>query len=205
MKLYILHHGIIDTNSYIIADGPDCAVIDCGVKSGDVMQVIEKNCLDLKYIILTHGHFDHVFHVKSLKDVTKAKVCLHESEIDLYRNPDINGFSMFGMAREMNLAEPDILLHDGVVLESGALKLRIIHTPGHTQGSICILSEDSLFSGDTLFSMSIGRTDLPTGSSKSLHNSITQKLFTLEDRITVYPGHGPKTTIGHEKANNPYV
>ena len=205
MTIYTLPHGLVDSNSYIISDGLDCVIIDCGVKAKDVLQVIEKNSLNPRYIILTHGHFDHVYHVKPLKDATNAKVCLHESEVDLYRDPDKNGFSMFGMAREMNLPQPDQLLNDGLVLEAGTLKLNIIHTPGHTQGSICILAENYLFSGDTLFSMSVGRTDLPSGSSKSLHDSITKKLFTLDDEVTVYPGHGSKTTIGYEKANNPYV
>lgn len=205
MNIYTLPHGMWDTNTYVLSDGNECAVIDCGAKAGEVVSVAEKHGLNIKYIILTHGHFDHTYHVRSLNELTEAKLCLHESELELYRNPDMNGYGMFGGLSPLGLPEPDVLLQDGSALEVGGLKIRIIHTPGHTPGSICILADDSLFSGDTLFQLAVGRTDLPGGNSKSLYDSIKRKLFSMEDGITVYPGHGPRTTIGFERANNPHV
>lgn len=205
MALFVLSHGIFDSNTYILSDDKECVVIDSGVNPGEIMHIVESNGLQVKYIILTHGHFDHIYHVQSLKEKTGAQLCIHEDELALYQNPDMNGSMMFGAGREVKAPAPDILLKDGQVLQVGALRLEIIHTPGHSPGSICILCGDMLFSGDTLFAMSIGRTDFPGGSARAMSESLHKKLFTLEDNITVYPGHGPKTSIGYEKENNPYA
>lgn len=205
MVLYVLSGGIFDSNTYILSDGNECIVIDCGVDPKRVMDVVERNNLEVKYIILTHGHFDHIYHAKSLRDKTGAKLCVHEDELELYRNPMLNGSRMFGAGKDVETVEPDMLLKDGQRLEAGNLTVEIIHTPGHSPGSICVLSENMLFSGDTLFAMSVGRTDFPGGNARALNESIHKKLFTLDENIEVYPGHGPKTTIGFEKENNPYV
>ena len=204
MSLYVLPTGVFESNTYILSDGRECVVIDCGVSAREIMDVVEKNGLHVKYIILTHGHFDHIYHVQNLKEKTGAQLCLHEDELDLYQNPMMNGARMFG-ARDIVTPQPDILLKDGQKLQAGSLSLEIIHTPGHSPGSICILTGNMLFSGDTLFAMSIGRTDFPGGSHKAMEESLHNKLFKLDDSIEVYPGHGPKTTIGFEKEHNPYA
>jgi len=204
MALYVISNGVFGSNTYILSDGKDCAVIDCGVDSRRVMDVVTKNGLNVKYIILTHGHFDHIYHLNSLKEKTGARLCIHEDERELYLNPMLNGTRMFGTGEEIVTPEPDILLKDGQKLQVGNLTLEIIHTPGHSPGSICILSGNMLFSGDTLFAMSIGRTDFAGGNARAMYESL-KKLFRLGDAIEVYPGHGPKTTIGFEKENNPYA
>ncbi|NLW03092.1 MAG: MBL fold metallo-hydrolase [Clostridiaceae bacterium] len=204
MALYVLPNGIFESNTYILSDERECVVIDCGVNTREIMDIVESKGLHVKYIILTHGHFDHTYHVKSLKEKTGAKLCLHEDELELYQNPMLNGSRMFGAGRGFETSAPDILLKDGQKLQAADLNLEIIHTPGHSPGSICILSGSTLFTGDTLFAMSIGRTDFPGGSHKAMTESL-QKLFTLDDSIEVYPGHGPKTTIGYEKEHNPYA
>mgnify|MGYP003760414693 CR=1 FL=1 len=205
MALYVLQNGIFDSNTYILSDDKECVVIDCGVNPREIMNIVESKGLNVKYIILTHGHFDHIYYVHDLKEKTGAKLCLHENELNLYRDPLRNGSMMFGSGREVKTVMPDILLKDGHKLQAGNLSLEIIHTPGHSPGSICILSDDMLFSGDTLFAMSVGRTDFPGGSATAMRESLHQKLFTLDESITVYPGHGPKTTIGYEKEHNPYA
>lgn len=204
MALYVLPNGIFESNTYILSYDKECVVIDCGVNAREILDVVEKNGLHVKYIILTHGHFDHTWHVQSLKEKTGAKLCLHEDELELYQNPMLNGSRMFGAGSDAETPDPDILLKDGQKLQAGEMSLEIIHTPGHSPGSICILSGNMLFSGDTLFAMSIGRTDFPGGSHKAMIESL-HRLFMLDDSIEVYPGHGPKTTIGYEKEYNPYA
>ena len=207
MALYVLPYGIFESNTYIISDDSSkaCVVIDCGVEPEKILDMVGRNGLSVKYIILTHGHFDHIYHVKNLKEKTGAQVCIHEAELNLYQNPMLNGSRMFGAGRDVETVAPDILLKDGQKLQAGDMTLEIIHTPGHSPGSICILCDGMLFSGDTLFQLSIGRTDFPGGNPEAMEASLHNKLFTLDENIVVYPGHGPKTTIGYEKENNPYA
>lgn len=203
-ELYVLPYGVFNSNTYILSGGRECVVIDCGVDDRKIMDVVERKGLHVKYILLTHAHFDHIYHVKSLKEKTGAKLCLHEDELEFYQDPFQNGSRMFGDGRDVEIAAADVLLKDGQTLQAGDLSLKIIHTPGHSPGSICILCGSMLFSGDTLFAMSIGRTDFPGGNAMAMKESL-KKLFQLDDNITVYPGHGPKTSIGYEKENNPYA
>jgi len=205
MEIITIPDGVFDSNTYIIANGHECAIVDCGVKAGSIMRVLEKNDLKAKYIILTHGHCDHVYHVEAVKDAALAPVLLHEDELELYQDLEKNGFVLFGMHRDISLPAPDMLLRNGQRLKLGSTELKIIHTPGHSPGSICILTDRGVLTGDTLFAMSIGRTDFYGGSGRAIQQSITQKLFTLPEDTVVYPGHGPSTKIGFEKANNPYV
>ncbi|NLM72741.1 MAG: MBL fold metallo-hydrolase [Clostridiaceae bacterium] len=204
MDIKVLSNGIFDSNTYIVYDNGECAVIDCGVNTGDVLNYIEKNSLKVRYIILTHGHIDHIFHAAEMKGKTGAELCIHEDEAALYSDPSLNGTEMFGFESLRNAA-PDRLLKHGDKLPLGNTELKIIHTPGHSPGSMCILCENSLFSGDTLFASSVGRTDLVGGSWLKLKDSIENRLYTLPDDIRVYPGHGGATTIGFERENNPYV
>jgi hydroxyacylglutathione hydrolase len=205
MELLVLSNGIFGSNTYLLCDQNECAVIDCGVDSKDVLRKVNEKNLTIKYIILTHGHVDHVYYADSLKQASKALLCLHEDEYELYSDSFKNGFALFGVKRDVKLPAPDRLLKDGDKLKLGNTQIEVIHTPGHSPGSICLLCEGVLLSGDTLFALSVGRTDLYGGSFKQLVSSLNNRLFSLDGDIVVYPGHGPETTIEYERENNPYA
>lgn len=205
MELKVFSNGIFDSHCYLLYDHGECAIIDGGVNYVDVMNFINEKSLKTRYIILTHGHIDHIFYLEKIKEKTGAELCIHEDEVELYLDPSKNGIELFGVKRPVELPEPDILLKHGTKLPLGSTTLEIIHTPGHSPGSICILCENNLFSGDTLFALSVGRTDFYGGSSQKLTESIKQRLYSLDDNVIVWPGHGPSTTIVHERENNPYV
>ncbi len=204
MEVKVLSKGIFDSNTYIIYDNGECAIIDSGVKTENVINFVKANSLDVRYIILTHGHIDHIFYASELKEATGAELCIHEDEESLYSDPSQNGAQLFGLTSTRPTA-PDRLLKHGDKLPLGNTTIKIIHTPGHSLGCICILCENNLFSGDTLFASSVGRTDLIGGSWQQLKESIENRLYTLNDDTKVYPGHGWSTTIGFERENNPYV
>ncbi len=191
------------SNCYIAGDNGEGVIIDAGVDTAEITEAVKDLKLKIKYILLTHAHIDHLVSVDELRSGLGAKVMLHEKEARALSNPFYNGSGLFGLKRSFQ--EADGLLRDGDVLEAGGLKFEIIHTPGHTSGGICIKLGDNLFTGDTLFMMSIGRTDLGDGDQAQLMDSIKNKLMTLKDETKVYPGHGTATTIGYERANNPFV
>lgn len=193
------------TNCYIIADDTtkEAAVIDPGDYFEDIAEVINTNELTLKYIILTHSHFDHIGAVGALKEKTAALIIIHESENEFLKLPERN-LSIY-MKEPSIQPTADITVKGGEELSIGDIGLNIIHTPGHSMGGICILAEDKLFSGDTLFKGDIGRSDLIGGDYDVLINSINTKLMPLADNVSVYPGHGPSTTIGDERKNNRYI
>ena len=205
MEPIILTNGIFGSNTYIIESNNQCAIIDCGNKPENIKRIIENRGFEPKYIILTHGHADHIFYAGRLKETTYALVCLHKSELPVYSDNDNNGYNLFGFNTDIAKPYPDLLLNHGDSLPLGEVNLEIIHTPGHSPGGICILCEDMLFSGDTLFQLSVGRTDLFGGSQKQLIESIKTRLYTLDGAVKVYPGHGMPTTIDYERENNPYV
>lgn len=207
--------GMLDSNCYIIEDGGEAAVIDPGADHGEIMRALGEHGLTLKYIIYTHGHIDHVCEGDMLRSLTGARVVAHEDEAPLLEDPLLNGSALFWTARKMGSA--DITVKDGDVLKLGNTELEIIHTPGHTPGGICVLirsagdggrtgkhSTNCVFTGDTLFRLSIGRTDLGAGDSRVLMASL-DRLMELDDDVVVYPGHGPATTIGFERENNPWL
>ena len=177
--------------------------IDPGAKVQNIINEIEKNVLSVKYIIITHAHFDHVLALDELKDYfPDAKIVIHEAD-EPYLNVDSGNFS-----RHFKTYPPkckaDIAVKDGDTLKLGELELKFMHTPGHSRGSMCILCEDNLISGDTLFYMSIGRTDFDGGNYDEIIKSL-ERLAKLPDNTKVFPGHGDATTIGYEKANNEYM
>lgn len=182
---------------YLIGDEStkEAAVVDAGWDIDEIIETTNKDKLKIKKIILTHSHFDHVQRVAELADKAKADVYFHELEYDSIRK-HIN-----------NLSTKIIKLKDNDEINVGKLKIKIIHTPGHTPGSICLLAENKLLTGDTLFVGAIGRTDLPGGDASKLFESL-QKLKKLDDKIEVYPGHDygqtKFSTIGKEKKNNLY-
>jgi len=212
-------NNMILSNTYILGDKGEGIVIDPGASHEEILDVVNNQKLKLKYIILTHAHIDHILSMDKLRELTGAKVLVHENDNSLLGDPYGNGSYLFGLNNVF--ANGDVLLKDGDVLTCGDIKLVIIHTPGHTPGSICIKAEKEklaagesepccnispiIFTGDTLFKMTVGRTDLGKGDYDELMHSLKEKLMTLDDDIIVYPGHGTSTTIGYERKNNPFI
>ena len=191
-------------NMYILIDEETkkCAVVDPGGATEKILNYLKKNSLNLEYILLTHGHGDHIGAVNTIKSKTNAKVVAHNDEQELLNNNRKNlSYSMHCGPQEL---DADIYVHDKEKLELGNLKLSFIHTPGHTKGCMCIRVNDDMFTGDTLFAGSIGRTDLYGGDYKQIEKSL-RKLAKYEDKVKIHPGHGPSSTLGIEKMSNPYM
>ena len=204
MEIIRIPAGIYAANCYLVydEDTKEGIVIDPGGDADDIINKIEELGLDIKYIVLTHGHGDHIAGVEDLKKYTNAKVAIHKDDAPMVRNGEKNLSSRMAMGTVE--IEPDILLDEDDVIEFGKLSGKVIHTPGHTPGGISLKIEDSLFTGDTLFAGSIGRTDFEGSSYDSIINSIKTKLIVFPDETRVYPGHGPSTSIKMEKRNNPF-
>lgn len=205
MKVINMSVGLLGANSYIIYHDVtgEAAVIDPGGDGKRIISEISSKQLKIKYILLTHGHFDHIDAVGLLKEKTGAKVAIHREDAsalgDSYRNLS------FSIGIESIQPQADIILEHGDNIVIGDLVLSIIHTPGHSPGSISIICKELVFTGDTFFKGSIGRTDLPGGDLEQILTSIKERLLTLDDDTIVYPGHGPKTTIGVEKLTNQFL
>ncbi|MDP2843523.1 MAG: MBL fold metallo-hydrolase [Acetobacterium sp.] len=197
--------GQMGTNCYLVWDEKtlEAAVIDPGFEDQRISDSINENKLKVKYILLTHGHFDHLGGVNQIRKLTGAKVLIHENDADCLLDPRRNLSVLAGMS--MVLEPADGYLNENETITLGTVVIRVIHTPGHSKGGICLLAEDQLFAGDTLFNTSIGRTDFADGDLNELLNAIETKLFILDDATTVLPGHGENTTIGYEKMNNPFL
>jgi len=205
MILKCLAVGYLKANCYIVGDEEtnEVMVIDPGAEVEKIYNIIHDNEYTVKYILLTHGHADHISAVKSLKEKTNAKVVIHKDDSDALLDSKLN-LSMY-MGFHSIQAPADIKLVHNEELTVGKYRFKIMHTPGHTPGGICILTDHILFTGDTLFHESIGRTDLPGGDYQTLLSSIKEYLMNLDDGIVVYPGHGEKTTIGHERLYNSFL
>lgn len=193
------------TNCYLVGcpATKKAALIDPGDEAEVLLAAAGRLGLTLEVILLTHGHIDHVGAVGEVLKRTSCKVCAHRDEAEMLRTLGLQ-------ARLFDLPAPeggevDVWLSEGDVVEFGSLALRVLHTPGHTRGSVCFYGDGILFSGDTLFRESVGRTDLPGGSYRSLLASIRNKLLVLPDEVQVYPGHGEPTTIGDERRLNPFL
>lgn len=199
-----LEVGPLSVNCYIIGSRSDntAAVIDAGGNVKEIVKILKKQNLTLKYIINTHAHFDHVGGVSELHALTGAPFLLHQGDVPLLDFLDEQS-NYFGLP-PIPKPKVDRYLIDNEELPLGDEVIRIIHTPGHSPGCVCFLFNNAIFAGDTLFAGSVGRTDLYGGSHDTLINSVKTRLFTLEDHVLVYPGHGPVTTIGKEKKHNPY-
>lgn len=203
MEIKCFDEGIFGSNSYIVWNGNEGVIIDAGVAVETIMNFVEEKDINIKYIILTHGHIDHIYFSDSLKETLGAKVVIHKNDSEMLPEPGLNGSRLFGKDMAFNEADETVIDKDTITV--GNLKFEVLHTPGHSLGSMCVKIEDKLFSGDTLFCLGYGRTDLPGGSQRELDNSFREKLLTLDDNVKVYPGHGASTTIGFEKGNNSYV
>lgn len=206
MKIVNIPTGMLQANTYLVCDETSRLgfIVDLGGYSKELKNIIEKNDIQIQYIVLTHGHGDHIGGVQEhLKDFPDAKVVCSRAEEKMLLDPELNEAHHFGP--EKVSFKPDILVDDGDTLSVGNMTMKFIMTPGHTEGGMCILIDDVLFSGDTLFCRSIGRTDLAGGDFKTLMESIKNKLFLLPDETQVLPGHMGTTTIGFEKEHNPFV
>lgn len=197
MTVYGMPLGMIEANCYIVADEDTklCAVIDPGDESNCVMDYLERNKLTCRYILLTHGHFDHTMAANAVAEQTGATVCM--SKLDA--NPDISG-------PQYRFTPPagTIWLNDGDELTVGGLTFRVMATPGHSPGSLSFVCQDCIFTGDTLFRDSCGRTDLPGGDMKQLLRSL-KRICDLPDNMEVYPGHMDATSLDRERRFNYYV
>ncbi len=206
MEIVVLTVGPVQTNCYLVsaAGSRECVVIDPGDEAGKIYEYITKKGLECKGILLTHGHFDHITGVAELVSLTGAKTYAYEGEKELMMDARLNGGSMIGIQVAI---EPEVLLRDNQILEIAGLEFKVIYTPGHTSGGCCFYHEEDkcLFAGDTIFMESVGRTDLPTGNGRQLLESVREKVLALPEDVRIYPGHGPETTVGYEKQNNPYA
>lgn len=198
--------GMVQNNCYIVRkrESQEVVVIDPGDDLYKIRKYLKENDLECKAIFLTHGHFDHIMAVPELKGLTEAPVYAHEAEAELLNDTELNASSLFG--KGVSLLQ-DIMIKDKDEFQIAGLSWQVIHTPGHTQGGVCyyLLDHGIIFTGDTLFYESVGRTDLPTGDHSILIENIHNQLMVLADSIELYPGHGRPTTIGHERQFNPYL
>ncbi|SMP49358.1 MBL fold metallo-hydrolase [Anoxynatronum buryatiense] len=203
-KVKKLVTGPLQVNTYILGEteSKEAMVIDPGGNAGGVIQVLEQQGWTLKLIVLTHGHGDHIGAVAELQNRTGVSMVIHEEDVAMLTDSKRNFTSMMGTGIEIT---PDGTLEDGDEILLGDQSVLVISTPGHTQGGICLKADNLLFTGDTLFMMSIGRTDLEGGNHRQLIRSIKDRLMVLEDDVVVYPGHGPESTIGEERTKNPYL
>ena len=192
MNIHTLPLGDYQTNTYIVENGGHCVIIDAGYHPETILRFLNDHDLTADAILLTHGHFDHVGAVRDLAAELGCPVYLHEKELSM---------------PPMMTAGPLYYTHtygEGDRLQLAGLAFRVLHTPGHTPGSVCLMAENHLFSGDTLFAGSCGRTDFPGGDWATIRKSLT-RLAGMENDYLVHPGHGESTTLAREKQYNPYM
>ncbi len=199
MKIKRIPAGVYAANCYIIVDEETktCVVMDPGGDAEDLIKDIKNTDAEVKYILLTHGHADHTEAAVELKEEFKAPLCISAEDYKMVENSEF----MYG-----NIGgKIDKYISEGDILNVGTMAIKCIHTPGHTPGGVCFLFEDSVFTGDTLFAGSIGRTDFAGGDFETIIKSIKDKLMILPDEIKVFPGHGPESSIGKERMHNPFL
>lgn len=206
MKIESLRLGAVSTNCYFLIneDTKETILVDPADRADRIREKAKKEGLILKAVFLTHGHGDHILAVRELQDECKLTVYACEAEEPLLQDPNLNlSLMLFGKPVTV---DADALVRDGQEITEAGMKFRVFHTPGHTPGGCCYYQEEAkaLFSGDTLFAGSIGRTDFPGGSMSQLVRSVKEKLLTLPDEVQVYPGHESATSIEYERKYNPY-
>ena len=212
MKINHYVVGQVQTNCYVVIneENKECFIIDPGASAKQLAERIRKDGFTPVAVLLTHGHFDHAGAAEELAKEFDVKVYAHEAEKDTLQNPQKNVSWMVGASESYHA---DVFLKDEEVITLAGFEIKVLHTPGHTEGGCCyyVSSEDVVFTGDTLFAQSVGRTDFPGGSMSQIVRSINEKLMTLnkagnlETDIMVYPGHNDPTTIETERINNPYL
>jgi glyoxylase-like metal-dependent hydrolase (beta-lactamase superfamily II) len=209
MKNQMFNNNDMGQNVYLYYNDytNEGVLIDAGCSDADAKKIaafIEENGIFVKGILLTHGHYDHIIGIYRAKRAASADIFCHEAEQEALENSKVNRSAIYGLNIEVT---PDKLLIDGDTFQFGGTTIKVLHTPGHTPGSVCFYDEanGNLFSGDTLFRETVGRTDFPNGSHNDLIFNVKTKLLTLPDETRVYPGHGGGTIIGHEKKYNPFT
>jgi glyoxylase-like metal-dependent hydrolase (beta-lactamase superfamily II) len=199
--------GPLQTNCYVVGDGAthEGIVIDPGGDAELILEAVKRLQLQIRLVVNTHGHFDHIMANREVMEATGASLAIHPDDAAMLTNP-LRSFSFF-LGKFHPSPPATVSLEEGREVAVGSLSLQVLHTPGHSPGSISLWQKEQavLFSGDVLFNMGIGRIDFPGGSSRVLLQSIRDKLFTLPDDTVVYSGHGPKTTIGFERTHNPFL
>ncbi len=208
MKIIKIQSIGYESNCWLLLNeaSGEFAVVDPSPSVETISNVIDKYKLEgdrFKYILLTHGHFDHIYSVDSLRDKYSCKVCIHTDEADYLTNSMLNANKLF-FGEDIVYAPADILLSDHDELKLGDDLIKVIHTPGHTMGCVCYQTEAGLITGDTLFDGSIGRTDLPGGDYKTILNSL-KKIAEIDGDTVIYPGHGDISTIDKQLRYNPYL
>jgi glyoxylase-like metal-dependent hydrolase (beta-lactamase superfamily II) len=208
MFLRQLQVGYMAIFAYIVGDKDSKSglVIDPAAETDRILGEAEKNGIEIKYIVNTHGHVDHISGNADMQKKTGAKIIIHEADADMLVSTPAMVLNMF---RAKSSPAADIIVKDGDIIRVGSVSLTVFHTPGHTPGGISLYTDGYVFTGDTLFVESVGRTDLPGASWKTMAKAIREKLLTLPDDTVVLPGHNygrmPTSTIGHEKRNNPFL
>ena len=207
LKLF-LHRvvGPLACNCYVVGEEETrrAIVIDPGGDAEELAGEIVSQGLTITAIVATHAHFDHIIAAEQLRALTGAPFMLHDDDIPMLDWMQESGRLFLGVELPPP-PEVDTSAREGDRIKAGSVELEVVHTPGHSPGSISLVTSDGVFSGDTLFAGSIGRTDLPGGDGQSLLDAVRTKLFALDESLMVYPGHGPTTTLGAERASNPFV
>ena len=205
MEIVTLQVGSLGTNCYLVYDEQtkDGVVIDPGGEGARIIKELEARNIKTLAILLTHGHADHIMALKYVREALQVPVIMHKDDEAMLSNANRN--LSFFVGEPITCMSAEQLVQDGEVILLGSLTFTVLHTPGHTPGGCCFKFGADVFCGDTIFSESIGRTDLPGGSYQQLLESIHGKILSLPDEISLYPGHGPKTTVGWERRMNPFL
>jgi len=206
LKIKSFPNGIYGATTYLVWDeiSKEGVLIDCTCSINEIEKIIEYEEINLKYILITHGHFDHVYCIAQAKEkFPSALILIHKDDIQLLEQVPLQ-CEMVGIEGIKTPCVDGLIDSESKNFNLGEIKITPIHTKGHSKGGLCYLIGDNLFSGDTLFKESIGRCDLFGGSFEEIEESITTKIYSLDENINVYPGHGEATTIKHEKKYNPY-
>jgi hydroxyacylglutathione hydrolase len=205
LKVEAFQVGPLENNAYLVIDegSKECVLVDPGMDSEPIAEEIRGRGLTLGAVVNTHAHFDHSYANGYFLEAFGCPLLLHEADLELLRDMSRHA-TLFGFPGRTS-PDPTGFLRDGQDIKVGGGALRVAHTPGHTPGGVCLLSQGQAITGDTLFAQSIGRTDLPGGDYDQLVRSIQTALYTLPESTEVHPGHGPATLIGYEKRHNPFV
>ena len=197
--------GVVATNCYVVADEDERvgAILDPGDEPERIMTVVDRMGIDVVYLINTHGHVDHIGANQAVKSKADVPLMIHSADAEMLISPSMNLSTLMGI--EVVSPPADRVLEEGDTLMFGDVRLEVVHTPGHSPGSICLFGDGVVFSGDTLFFDSIGRTDFPGSSYGDIISSIREVLVPLSDDITLYPGHGPCGKMGEIRMVNPFL